>query len=127
MPEPEIDKMLRLAQSLTRHTLSGAIQWESRYVMDGDSLDIQRFDYSTSNSTVTVDNSGGDEGSEWIVMTVRNSEGVLIEKVEMTRHTDAEVDTILADLFEAARRQVFKVDQTLDELIAEMEKLEPPF
>jgi hypothetical protein len=126
MPETE-DKMLRLAQSLTRNTRSGGIQWERRYVAGDSDLDIQRFEYSTSNSTVTVDNSGGDEGSGWIVMAVRNSGGTVVGKAEMTRHTEPEFDVILDELFEAARRQVLKVDETLDALIAEVEKLDPPF
>lgn len=129
MPESEDDKMLRLAQSLARHTRSGAIEWERRDVVPGDP-DIQRFEYSTSNSTVTIDNSGADhdDWQGWIVMTVRNSEGAVIANVEVTRNTSAELDMILEDLFDAARRQVFKVDETLDALLAEVEKLErPPF
>jgi Holliday junction resolvase RusA-like endonuclease len=59
-------------------------------------------------------------------MRVRNSEGVVISTAEMTKHTDPDVDKILESLFDAARRQVFKVDQTLDALLAEVEHLEPP-
>lgn len=127
MPEPEDEKMVRLAQSLTRHTRSGAIEWERRDTAHDP--DLLRFEYSTPNSTVTVDNSGsdGDEWREWIVMTVRDSEGAVVATAEITRHTQPEFDEILNDLFEAVRRQVLKVDETLDALIAEMEKLDPPF
>jgi hypothetical protein len=128
MLESDEDKMLRLAQSLTRQTRSGAIEWERRDIAPRDP-DILRFEYSTSRSTITVDNSGGDrdDWQGWIVMTVRNSEGAVVAAVEVTRNTVPEFDVILEDLFDAARRQVFDVDKTLDALIAEVEDLEPPF
>jgi hypothetical protein len=127
MPETEDEKMLRLAQALTRHTRSGAIEWERRWAAGDSDFDILRFEYSTSNSTVSIDNSGGSAGSGWIVMMVRDSLGTVVEKLEMASDTEYEFDVVLKNLFEAARRQVLKVDQTLDELIAEVEKLDPPF
>jgi len=109
-------KLIALARKLLVQTKAGAVHWSAT---DRD----RRFLSTLSAATVVIEQQGPDV----ISLQLENVAGTVIEELSIVEvafgmtNTDRDASELLKALHEAARRQVYQIDETLDSLLNELD------
>jgi hypothetical protein len=111
-------KMLKLVQRLHAKTAAGQVPWEQTATEDV-------FQASFPNYVVRIFRKPGSSAEPDYLLTIRDAVGKLIESTSDVAIneaiSDAKAFTLMKELHDMARRQVFGVDKALDSLLSELE------
>lgn len=101
-------------QKLVQRTNEGKVLWKS-------ASDSRTFVAVVGNNSAMISH---DDFLESKILTIFNSDGVVIETLDGGFPSDIELTAGLKDLYEQARHIALGVDETLAELLEELEKVE---
>ena len=111
------EKIAKILEKLNEKTTQGKIQWEQTNIPDIFQTSFP--EYSVRILRQTDEYEYGD-----YILQLYNSEGILLETAN-----DVDIKTVLEEsnqimrnLYETARRIALKVDESLDSIIAELDK-----
>lgn len=114
-------KLIRLVRVLREKTAQDEIEWERRVGYNDD----EEYRYSTTTSTSIIHQSAN---NGWYSFTLLNSQGLVIGRLSMTEHSSQELDDHLESLHSVVRGRVLQIDETIDNLLSDLESDdEPPF
>lgn len=108
-------RLVKLIKQLRKKTKEGKIAWES-------TLEGGVFQASFPGSSVHLFRRGAD-----IVLEIYNDEGIVVEDIADTEINDENFPEdggsypAMSDLYSLARRRAMGVDETIDNLLAELE------
>lgn len=113
-------KLYRLVQKLNSLTKESKLDWNEDFE-DGS------FAVNFPNQTLTIshDHSGGRNNAEIYVVTIRNDEGKVIERVsdeDLDGHESEEVPhfVMMKDIYEGARRHASGASAAIDEILEQL-------
>jgi len=116
-----LEKLSELMRRLRVATASGSVTWEM----------LGKFAYSFSSPKSSVYVSADDDGGPPYTIEIYDSDGAMVEQYHSAlgaRHERlVQANTDLAQLYEAIRRRVLRVDDVLDELLDELPPDPDPF
>lgn len=111
------EKVTQLLRALARKTQEGHLVWQS-------DQKVETTFHAATDSARFVLLSDDDDGYPPFTLQIRNSEFQVIDSIdtdiEPTTPDVEQINEELAVLYESVRRQVLKVDQTLDMLFDEL-------
>ncbi len=116
------DKLIALARQLLNGTKSGKVAWAP-------TDDDNTFLCTGTRSSVTVELTVDRDGDAHVTLSILNSQGATVDSIksEFTQIAQDEWqgepwNTALEDLFYAARRSAYNVDDAIDSLLADIAK-----
>src|SRR6266566_3019656 len=121
------EKMLTLARNLLEATKEGKVSW-ALTDMEG------KFLYAGTRSSVTIDHYDDPDGDEVTVFSLLNSQGTTVDSLrnEMKRESGnsniwvpADWNELLKDLYYAARRVAYDVDEAIESMLSDIERGTP--
>jgi hypothetical protein len=115
-------KLSRLLIELIQRTSKGSLKWEGTAADGVYQMSFPK--YTVQLSTRPAERDGFDD----IVLTVLNSEGVVIEQAADPDFAPdvGEAYTAMKEMYATARRQALGVDSALDDLLSELTKEDVP-
>ncbi|MCG8921288.1 hypothetical protein [Lentzea sp. CC55] len=119
MSDEEIDeRLIAILRSLLRRTRHRKIDWTP-----GEAAGSEAFYYHLPTSSLEIRSKKGD-GNPPYILSVRDSFGSKLDELATDPWGEHSYNEELAELFRLARRQSLMVDETLDQLLADLRKEE---
>ena len=114
------DKLSTLLVELAKRTRIGSFSWERTAAEGVYQASFPRYSVRISVRPTLV-------GSEDYVVTILNSEGTVIEQAADTDFADRLQNALplMSEMYSAARRQVLRVDEAIDDILGELSKQAP--
>jgi hypothetical protein len=117
------DRLVKMATNLLEATKAGKISWA---VTD----DEEKFLYAGTRSSVTVDKWDDDQGTHTELRLLNNRGATVDSLVTNTVHRDDRMITapwnkLLDDLYHAARRVAYDVDDAINSMLSDIEQGTP--
>lgn len=115
------EKMLLMARNLLEATKEAKISW-ALTDMEG------KFLYAGTRSSVTIERYRDNDGDEIAILSLLNNRGTTVDSIqsEFQRQPDnkwspAEWNELLDNLYYAARRVAYNVDEAVESMLADIE------
>jgi hypothetical protein len=99
----EMTQIEELANSILEKTNEGKLQWSTL----GDGY----YQAAIGDNSITID-----ARSQIYTLVIRNTEGQVVERMNVLFGTKGQKEEILSAIYRLARRQALKVDETLEEI-----------
>jgi hypothetical protein len=114
------DKLTRLLLELAKRTRNGSFSWEPTAAEGVYQASFSRYTVQLSVQRTPV-------GSEDYVLTILNSDGMVIERAADTDFANRLNDAlpVMSEMYSAARRQALGVDRAIEDILGELSKQEP--
>lgn len=113
-------KLIDFARALKKASDEGRVPWQT-------TGNKNAYEAALTQSSVKITMVPGEYDEENYSLTIHNSEGIEIERIWDSQMQDDNIESsiILQNLYDIARRVARKIDATLDEMLRELQGLEP--
>lgn len=121
MTGAEDSRLVAILEGLVRRTHAHSIEWERRNASTG----ADQFDFSTTESTVSISSQSDGKGAPVYEMTVKNRDGMIVGVLstdELPRRStifrrSTQTGKQLETLFILAQESSLRIDKTLDKSV----------